>query len=202
MTGMASPNYAEQIHQVIGPLIPQGSPLALFDFPSFCNVGDNAIWLGESEYLTSRHPASPIVWVADNSSASSGELPKLVADCVILIHGGGNFGDLWPHHQVLHERIVGHYRDHRIIQFPQSIHFENPCHADRCREVLSTHPDFHSRARAQRHRRPPDPAWSGIWAGLNIVRQEITEADHTFSTADWRSQVEQATTNWLDQAVL
>ncbi len=143
MTGSASPNYREQIHRVIGPLIPDGSPLALFDFPSYCNVGDNAIWLGESDYLKSQHPGSPVVWVADTSSANRDDLPKLPADCVILIQGGGNFGDLWPHHQALRERLVKHYRDHRIIQFPQSIHFENPANQDRCREVLATHHDFH-----------------------------------------------------------
>lgn len=143
MTDGAYPNYPEEIHRVIGPLILHGVPLALFDFPSYCNVGDNAIWLGESDYLKSRHPVSPVVWVADTSSANRCDLPKLPADCVILIQGGGNFGDLWPHHQELRERLIKHYRDHRIIQFPQSIHFENRANQDRCREVLSTHHDFH-----------------------------------------------------------
>lgn len=46
-----------------------------------------------------------------------------------------------------------------------------------------------------------DPAWAGVLARPNITRQEIPEADHTFSTAQWRSQVEQATIHWLDQAV-
>ena len=149
MTGCELPDYAEQIHQVIGPLIPHGSPLALFDFPSYCNVGDNAIWMGESDYLKSRHPDSPVVWVEDTSSASSGDLPKLPAGCVILLQGGGNFGDLWPHHQKLRESVVAHYRDHRIVQFPQSIHFENRGNWDRCRQALATHPDFHLVVRDQ-----------------------------------------------------
>lgn len=136
-------SYGEQIHQVIGPLIPYGSPLALFDFPSYPNVGDNAIWLGETEYLKSRHPTSSIVWVEDASSSNIRSLPKLPLGCVILLQGGGNFGDLWPHHQVLRERVVEHYRDHRIIQFPQSIHFDKRENALRCRAVLATHSDFH-----------------------------------------------------------
>ncbi len=47
-----------------------------------------------------------------------------------------------------------------------------------------------------------DPAWSGVLAQPKITRQEIPDANHTFSTAQWRSQVEQATINWLAQAVL
>jgi len=46
-----------------------------------------------------------------------------------------------------------------------------------------------------------DPAWAGVLARPNIARQEFPDADHTFSTAQWRSQVEQATINWLDQVV-
>ena len=47
-----------------------------------------------------------------------------------------------------------------------------------------------------------DPAWSGVLAQPKLTREEIPDADHTFSTAQWRSHVERATINWLDQAVL
>lgn len=142
-------DYQKLIHQVIGPLLPYRCPVAIFDFPSYCNVGDNAIWLGESEYLKSRHPDSPVVWVANTSSVENSLLPRLPSDCVILIQGGGNFGDLWPHHQMFRERLVKQYRDHRIIQFPQSIHFKEKANFERCRKVLSEHPDFHLIVRDQ-----------------------------------------------------
>jgi uncharacterized protein len=46
-----------------------------------------------------------------------------------------------------------------------------------------------------------DPAWSGVLAKPSITKHELADADHTFSTAQWRSKVEKATIHWLDQAV-
>lgn len=46
-----------------------------------------------------------------------------------------------------------------------------------------------------------DPAWSGVLTLAKLTRHEIPDADHTFSSAQWRSQVEQATIHWLDQTV-
>ena len=43
----------------------------------------------------------------------------------IFIHGGGNFGDLWPEHQQFREMILQRYPDRPVIQLPQSIHFQD-----------------------------------------------------------------------------
>jgi exopolysaccharide biosynthesis predicted pyruvyltransferase EpsI len=42
---------------------------------------------------------------------------------ILLIHGGGNFGDLWPHHHDLRIRILEKFSHKPIIQLPQSIYF-------------------------------------------------------------------------------
>src|SRR3546814_20988092 len=44
----------------------------------------------------------------------------------IVLHGGGNFGDLYPIHQEFRERIVEQFPRNRIVIMPQSIHFKNP----------------------------------------------------------------------------
>ena len=44
-------HYKNLIHRVLGPPIPEGAPVALFDFPNYSNVGDSAIWLGEIQYF-------------------------------------------------------------------------------------------------------------------------------------------------------
>ncbi len=41
--------------------------------------------------------------------------------------------------------------------------------------------------------------WAGLLARHNVQRHDLPEADHTFSTAAWRSQVEQITARWLDE---
>lgn len=137
----ATPDYLALVKGVLDPLIPGGSKVALFDFPNHPNVGDNAIWLGEEVYLRTRRDLG--VSVVDDCEIRHRTLPTLSASTVVLIHGGGNLGDLWLHHQELRERIVSHYRSHRIIQLPQSIHFEHSRNHTQCQRVLSSHRDFH-----------------------------------------------------------
>lgn len=143
MSAISTLNLPELIHQTLGPLIPAGAPLALFDFPNHANVGDSAIWLGEQDYLKRRQPRSSIIWAADISLSNAIPLPALPVDCVILIHGGGNFGDIWPHHHQHRERVLARYPGHRIIQLPQSIHFDDPTNLEHCRRIFSAHPDCH-----------------------------------------------------------
>ena len=45
-----------------------------------------------------------------------------------------------------------------------------------------------------------DPAWSGLLQLANLRRIDIPAADHTFSTAAWRAEVEEATLAWLVDA--
>ena len=42
-----------------------------------------------------------------------------------------------------------------------------------------------------------DAAWSGLLAAGNVSRVDLPDADHTFSTAAWRDEVENATLQWL-----
>ena len=73
-------------------------PYALVDFPNHSNVGDSAIWAGEMAYF-SRHAARPPAYVCSLKTFSMDELTARCPDGPIFIHGGGNFGDVWPHHQ-------------------------------------------------------------------------------------------------------
>jgi len=132
----------QEIKKILTKIIPSGCELVLLDFPNHSNVGDSAIWLGEIAYFTTV-VSGKILWVSDCSFADRGSLPAFSSGALIVIHGGGNFGDLWPRHQYHRERIIRHYRNHRIVQLPQSIHFTEPVNATRCSEVLNDHPDFH-----------------------------------------------------------
>jgi exosortase A-associated hydrolase 1 len=44
-----------------------------------------------------------------------------------------------------------------------------------------------------------DPSWSGILERSFLRRSDIATADHTFSSAVWRQQVEQQTLEWLGE---
>jgi pyruvyl transferase EpsO len=60
----------------------------------------------------------------------------------ILLHGGGNFGTLWPIYQAFREAIIQRFHDYRIVQLPQTLHFESGLELARTQRRLSAHPDF------------------------------------------------------------
>jgi pyruvyl transferase EpsO len=111
------------IDEALDPLVPRGARCALIDFPAYSNVGDSLIWLGERAYLHRR--GARIVYACQISNYSRRELARRLGDGLILLRGGGNLGDLWPHHQRLREQVIGDFPDARIVQLSQSIHFRD-----------------------------------------------------------------------------
>src|SRR5262245_41215512 len=110
-----------QIDAVLGPLLSSGTPCALLDFPNHPNVGDSAIWLGETAWLR-RRGLSP-VYACDVATYSRRRLAARLGDGVILLHGGGNLGDFWVEHQQFREQVIRDFPDNKIIQLPQTTYF-------------------------------------------------------------------------------
>jgi exopolysaccharide biosynthesis predicted pyruvyltransferase EpsI len=126
--------------RVLEQLLAPGTPCALIDFPLHRNVGDSAIWLGERALL--QQSRISIKYVCDHESFSERDLTDRLPSGTILIHGGGNLGDLWPTSQHFRERVIAGFPRHRIIQLPQSIHFRHGANLDRARAVFDAHSDF------------------------------------------------------------
>ncbi len=118
-----------------------GSRYALVDFPDHANVGDSAIWLGELALLrqiTGRDPCYVSTWNDFDLDAFRNACP----DGVLFLHGGGNLGDIWPHHQRFREDILARVGDRPVVQLPQSIHFRAPPKVDRFAALVADHRDF------------------------------------------------------------
>jgi pyruvyl transferase EpsO len=113
--------YTELLRSELQALVPQGSDVALFDFPKYSNVGDSAIWLGEELFL--RDVLKCSLKLVEEVRPGTGMLRKLPRNTIVMLSGGGNLGDLWPRHQVFREKIISFYQEHRVIQLPQSIKF-------------------------------------------------------------------------------
>jgi pyruvyl transferase EpsO len=60
----------------------------------------------------------------------------------IFVHGGGNFGDLWPRHQEFREHLLARFPDREIVQLPQSIHFDDPARAEAAARAIARHGNF------------------------------------------------------------
>jgi pyruvyl transferase EpsO len=128
---------AREIERVLDPLVPAGGPVALLDFPEAPNVGDSMIWAGTLRYLARR--GATIRYACSNSSWSPATLARRIGDGAILLAGGGNFGDLYPDHQELREAVIEAFPRHRIVQLPQSVHFESEGALERARRVIGRH---------------------------------------------------------------
>ena len=115
-----------------------GGPFCLLDFPDHRNVGDSAIWLGETAYFREHRGAEP-GYVCSLATFSEARLRASVPEGPIFIHGGGNFGDLWPRHHEFREHLLKRFRDREIIQLPQSIHFEHPERVARTARAIARH---------------------------------------------------------------
>ncbi|GAB6066975.1 hypothetical protein JCM13664_02930 [Methylothermus subterraneus] len=131
----------KKIGQTLDQILPTGAKCVLLDFPNYSNVGDSAIWLGEIEYLKARNVT--ISYVADCINDNLSVLKQAISEKdYILINGGGNFGDLWPHHQTYREKIIQAFPENPIIQLPQSIHFQDKANLDRVRKIINSHENF------------------------------------------------------------
>lgn len=123
-------------------VIPPGADVAILDAPNQLNVGDSLIWLGELAYL--KRLGHRIRYVADRKTYDAAALRRaLPPGGVVLLHGGGNLGDLWLGHQLFRERVVQELADYRLVQLPQSIYFKDADRARLADEVLGGHPDLH-----------------------------------------------------------
>ena len=66
---------------------------------------------------------NPIVYTCEIDTYSPGILEAYLVNGIILLQGGGNFGDLWQAHQSFRERVIQDFPHKKIIQLPQSIFF-------------------------------------------------------------------------------
>jgi exopolysaccharide biosynthesis predicted pyruvyltransferase EpsI len=129
-----------KIDEVLTPLFPV-KHCVLIDFPHHPNVGDSAIWVGEQIFL-SKLGVKP-AYVCATTNRDWNAIEKAIGPGgTILIHGGGNFGNVWPLHQQLREEVLDRFPDHSVIQLPQTVHFSEPFEADRTAAKIRKHGRF------------------------------------------------------------
>ena len=93
-----------------------GRDVAVMDFPNHSNCGDSAIWRGQQ--ALARALGCRVVYRAGHGTYRREEVAALPASTVILLSGGGNFGDLWPTWHALREQDVQDFPARRLVQLP------------------------------------------------------------------------------------
>lgn len=131
-----------RIDEVLGGLLEPAQRVALINFPNHSNAGDSAVWLGERASL--RRLGQQIIYQASWASYRRDDLAKVLGENdVILINGGGNFGDLYQHNQeVIRGRVLRDFRMTRTIQLPQSIWFQKSENLARAKSLCENHNNF------------------------------------------------------------
>lgn len=110
--------------------------VTVVDFPDHNNVGDSAIYLGELAYW--RESGRQI----DHVYSQHGYNPAVdTSTSALAIHGGGNFGGLYPTHSDFRYGLSSATPNERtIVQMPQSVEFVGESDRIRYRETLGARP--------------------------------------------------------------
>lgn len=108
----------ENIKSTLTPLI--NNDYILLDLPYYSNIGDTLIWEGTKEYLETL--PYKCLYYASKDSFVYRKLPKNV---VILLQGGGNFGDLYRLHSEFRKKIIELYPDNKVLILPQTAFYED-----------------------------------------------------------------------------
>ncbi len=128
-------NLREKIFRELIPIV-NGNYYHL-DNPYHNNIGDNLIWEGEKQFL--KHVPYKNL---GNSSSASWRWPEIKNGDVILLHGGGNFGDLYRGAQDFRLEVIKRYSDNRIVMFPQSVWYDDMSLVEKDAEIMYRHKDL------------------------------------------------------------
>ncbi|WP_427309691.1 polysaccharide pyruvyl transferase family protein [Cupriavidus sp. H39] len=131
-----SHNVAEmdRLKQKLGEIsdyIPADQPIAYLDLPIHLNVGDLLINAGTEQFLHDYRLPVDIRLSVKNYKRF---LHRITPQHTILLHGGGNFGDIWPAHEGMREHLLKKFRTNRIVMLPQTVHFRDEKNIDRSLE--------------------------------------------------------------------
>lgn len=124
----------------IANLIPRNAPVIYCDFPIHNNFGDVLIMLGTAAFLEQLENS-----VVDSFTIHAPQKIRFARPqgTVWLLHGGGNFGDLWSKHQNFREEIILAHPSDRIISLPQTMHYSSNIQLKRFAEIAARHTDLH-----------------------------------------------------------
>jgi pyruvyl transferase EpsO len=120
--------------------LPVERPLIYLDYPVHLNFGDLLIMRGTEQFFA--HCGHRIEARAAYMNFCDSLQRRMTADTIIVMHGGGNFGDLYPVHQRFREQIVRQFPDNRIVVLPQSVYFSSAGALEQSAEVFRAHRDL------------------------------------------------------------
>lgn len=95
--------------------------------PTHRNLGDHAIAYAQKQFVIDNATDFEIIEIPYKDVYKSCRNIKKVLnnDDIIIIHGGGNMGDLYIYEEYMRRHIISYFRKYKVISFPQSIYFSD-----------------------------------------------------------------------------
>lgn len=126
---------ASLIDERLTPLIDNN--YVLYGLPYYTNIGDTLIWNGELEFLK-KLPYKCVGTCPWNKYPGT----KLPENVIILITGGGYFGDLWRNGWEYVLKGIEPNLNNKIIFLPGTVYYENHDLLKKDAEYLAKFPNF------------------------------------------------------------
>ncbi|WJH30913.1 polysaccharide pyruvyl transferase family protein [Paenibacillus sp. CC-CFT742] len=120
-------------------VVPPKSEIYYIDYPVYNNGGDLLIMKGTEAFFKDND-----IKVLRRYSVWDVPFPlDIPRNAIIVLQGGGNFGDLYPVHQKMREKIIAGHPKNRIVILPQTIFFKSDIELKKTAQVLNFHKDLH-----------------------------------------------------------
>lgn len=129
-------NLRTKIYATLRPIL-AGRKCILLDVPYYDNIGDLLIWEGTHCFLNDSK-----ITCLFTASMDTFTYPEIDRNVVILLQGGGNFGDIWIQHQKFRAKVIAHYPHNKIFILPQTVYFEDEAIMKADALELAKHPDL------------------------------------------------------------
>lgn len=98
----------------------------LVDTPIHNNLGDLAIAIAEKQFVISKINSNDIFEITSFEFDKLGKFYSRLyrKDGVVLVHGGGFIGNLWPTEEFRFRQIIKMFYSNKIIVLPQTVTFD------------------------------------------------------------------------------
>lgn len=133
----------------IADLIKDKNDVFYLDYPLHLNVGDLLIYHGTEQFFIDHN--INVTLKRSEYDTDIEEIKQIITpNTTILLHGGGNFGDLYPQHQNLRETVVQSFPNNRVIVLPQTLFYKSQETLEKSTALFRRHKDCHLLARDER----------------------------------------------------
>lgn len=117
---------AYKCHHIYSELDKEQKKILLLGSPEYENLGDHAIAFYTSRFISKEIGAKLYEITENQVNYCFNRVRKRISEeDLILLQGGGNFGDVYMDQEKIRERVVRAFPNNRVLLMPQSCFFKN-----------------------------------------------------------------------------